>query len=529
MKKIKEIEGWLNVSIEGFAQQNAARPIEHLVKELVQNSLDSIEPEHGEGEIYLQTITKKDPSSKQDQVWVICTDNGIGINDIENIRTVFWTSKQDSHLKRGRMGRGFKELLCLSKEVKVESLDKIAHFKIDEENKHKLEILESNNKRRGTHVEMLIPSSNDEVSPKLLDYFEKLILPDNCNFSINSKQVKHRTPTHSINGVLTTEAFEEGKWVKPQKKTTIEIFKLLEGEKEGLIFEMGIPICPVEWELPYHVNVLQRVPMNPNRDAVMPGYAAKVHKCCLPTLITELDSEQARASWVAEAALKSQDPHLQRKVLEKAFGGNLARSVPGFGKFDYNADAHEMTGAKILDTKQLSGGFKELAKLHLPTSKEVAKQAHDLAAKAAATNTVDLEKANSEAEKYINLYGKNKIKKICQLHKFLADEILKKIFPVKYPTCTVRTAIMADTAEATWSNESSILTLALDLERIWLTPLDQDNFSLIIHEVAHELAAHHGRSFSDALEQCAGASCVVLIEHRNKVQNLIDNIITCKD
>ena len=35
-------QGWLAISTEGFAAMNAARPPEHLVKELMQNSLDSL-------------------------------------------------------------------------------------------------------------------------------------------------------------------------------------------------------------------------------------------------------------------------------------------------------------------------------------------------------------------------------------------------------------------------------------------------------------------------------------------------------
>lgn len=530
MKKIKEIDGWLNVSIEGFAEQNAARPIEHLVKELVQNSLDSIES--GEGKITLHTdqnsastsTATATSNSERGKTWIVCKDNGIGIKEIENIRTVFWTSKQDSHLKRGRMGRGFKELLCLSKEVKVKSLNKQAHFKIDDQNNHKLDILELETPRDGTIVEMLVSLSKEEISGKLKNYFQKLLIPKNCQFSIENLQVPPRDPKYSIQGTLTTEAFEAGKWVKPQKKTQIEIHKLLDSETQGLIFEMGIPVCPVEWDLPYHVNILQRVPMNPNRDAVMPGYAAKIHRCCLPTLVNELNSEQSRATWVGEAALQSQDPTLQKKVLEKAFGENLARAVPGFGKFDHNADAQEMTGAKILYTNQLSGGFRELAKLHLPTSKQVAKSAQDHAAQTAATNKVDLDRAQDKAQLLIQRYTKSKIKKICEFHKFLADEILKRVFKNGAPKCTVQTAIMANVAEATWSNQSSILTLALDLDRIWETPFHQDNFSLLIHEVAHELAAHHGHSFADALEQCGGACCLSIIENQEEISRIMSEI-----
>jgi hypothetical protein len=35
------IQGWLSISTDGFASMNASRPPVHLIKELVQNSLDS--------------------------------------------------------------------------------------------------------------------------------------------------------------------------------------------------------------------------------------------------------------------------------------------------------------------------------------------------------------------------------------------------------------------------------------------------------------------------------------------------------
>ena len=41
--------------------------------------------------------------------------------NLADIRTVFYTSKTDNHLKRGRMGRGFKEMLCLAAAASVTS------------------------------------------------------------------------------------------------------------------------------------------------------------------------------------------------------------------------------------------------------------------------------------------------------------------------------------------------------------------------------------------------------------------------
>jgi len=101
------IDGWLAVSTEGFASMNAGRDPAHLVKELVQNSLDALSGCAG------QIVLRCEPGQRRGTVTISCYDNGCGMSNLSDIRTVFYTSKTDSHLQRGRMGRGFKEMLCL--------------------------------------------------------------------------------------------------------------------------------------------------------------------------------------------------------------------------------------------------------------------------------------------------------------------------------------------------------------------------------------------------------------------------------
>jgi len=88
---------WLAVSTEGFAAMNAGRDPAHLVKELLQNALDALGDDGG------QVILTAVPGAQRDTVVVTCRDNGCGMENLRDIRTVFYTSKTDSHLKRGRM------------------------------------------------------------------------------------------------------------------------------------------------------------------------------------------------------------------------------------------------------------------------------------------------------------------------------------------------------------------------------------------------------------------------------------------
>ena len=106
---------WLAVSTEGFSEQQRGRPLAHLVKELVQNVLDSV---GGAGQIDL-TVRPMGPRT----AWVRCADDGPGAADLSQLNIVFVTGKKDGVTQRGRMGRGFKELLSIATGATVRSHD----------------------------------------------------------------------------------------------------------------------------------------------------------------------------------------------------------------------------------------------------------------------------------------------------------------------------------------------------------------------------------------------------------------------
>jgi hypothetical protein len=105
--------GWLQISTEGFASFNQSRPPGHLVKELVQNAFDAIGDVTGSVSL--------DYHYHGPMFHVDCRDTGGGIHDLSAMRVVYLTFKTDSHLKRGRFGRGFKEILSVARSAVVTS------------------------------------------------------------------------------------------------------------------------------------------------------------------------------------------------------------------------------------------------------------------------------------------------------------------------------------------------------------------------------------------------------------------------
>src|SRR5690606_747671 len=124
-------------------------------------------------------------------------------------------------------------------------------------------------------------------------YFGRFLVPAGVTFKINGREVEPRPPRFGVEAQLTTEVYnpDAHSWQKPRRKTTIELVAIREGE-EPFIYEMGIPVAPAEWSVPFHANVLQRVPMNPNRDALAAGYAKRIHANSLPVLLPVLEREQ---------------------------------------------------------------------------------------------------------------------------------------------------------------------------------------------------------------------------------------------
>ncbi|MGA2501748.1 MAG: ATP-binding protein [Tepidisphaeraceae bacterium] len=66
---------------------NAGREPAHLVKELVQNALDALSQDGGE------ILLDCEDDAASGTVRITCRDNGCGVSNLANIRTVFYTNK----------------------------------------------------------------------------------------------------------------------------------------------------------------------------------------------------------------------------------------------------------------------------------------------------------------------------------------------------------------------------------------------------------------------------------------------------
>ncbi len=147
-------------------------------------------------------------------VVITCQDDGCGMSNLHDIRTVFYTSKTDSHLQRGRMGRGFKELLCLAQSATVVSGQRVIEFRVESGRRISRQRELETERVSGMRVTMQLPWAAARVA-ELEKYFQLLLPPSNVQLIVNGVRIGSRQAVHRVKASLSTEVFEEGRWMRP--------------------------------------------------------------------------------------------------------------------------------------------------------------------------------------------------------------------------------------------------------------------------------------------------------------------------
>ncbi len=148
-------------------EQQRGRPLAHLVKELVQNALDSV---GGSGRIEL-AVTPTEP----------------GAADLSQLNIVFVTGKKDGVTQRGRMGRGFKKLLPIATGATVRSRDQELLFTVDGDGTRRVVHRRGLDWHHGFEAGMQV--EHDEAGTDLAAYFQSFLLPGEVTLTVNGAPV----------------------------------------------------------------------------------------------------------------------------------------------------------------------------------------------------------------------------------------------------------------------------------------------------------------------------------------------------
>lgn len=277
---------WFEVDKEGLAKLLERKGKEFILYELIQNSWDT------DAKSVKVSLTSDHSARGYAEIEVI-DDHPEGWKDLAHAWTLYAEStKKGDAEKRGRFNLGEKLVLALCKVARIETATGGVMF--DEDGRHTLRNKRESGSRFYAKVRMTL-----EEQAQASKAVQKLLPPVGVHTTFNDVALQVRKPIRKIEATLPTElADAEGVLRKTARKTVIEVFELLVGETPS-VYEMGIPV--VETNDRYHYNVLQKVPLNSDRDNVTPAYLRELRTLVLNAMYESVTPEEATAPWVRDA------------------------------------------------------------------------------------------------------------------------------------------------------------------------------------------------------------------------------------
>ena len=159
--------------------------------------------------------------------------------------------------------------------------------------------------------------------------------------------------TFEIGRLQTEYAAKDGILRRTYRKATIEVYA-----GDGWLLELGIPVVPAE--LGYRVNVLQKVPLNSDRDNVPPSFVDHIAVEVINEMADTLTDEEATEPWVQKALA---DGRIKKgafdTAIRKRFGDKAVFAVPGDPQANAAAEA---AGYHVIHGRTMSADMRSNAK-----------------------------------------------------------------------------------------------------------------------------------------------------------------------
>lgn len=463
-----------------FRAQNLQRPSGQLVRELIQNVFDE------EGATKLEVFLMIDDF---DCAQVTVTDDvPRGIVDPKQIWTIFASGKKEAPTKRGRMGRGLKEMIAVSRTTYVSTVTCQVAF---EWQRGEFKRWKKNvTREKGTEIVCSIPSWKRKALEETVEYLRLFVPPDHIDFTVNKAHVPKKVVVDQFEASLPTVFIEDEVMVTRVRKTDVRLYEVKAGEAPW-IYEMGIPIEQIKDEgFPYHIDIQQRVPLKPERDVVSRSYLKQVFALVANRRIEKLNQDQVSKLWLEEAVSSPAfDKDKAGQVyVKKRFGDKVVRANPMDP--DNNVRAVQ-EGLPLVDLRGQTEGVRDLLRVHAPTVTETFKPNYG------ESETVDPKDWSEDQKEFASF-----------LH-WLGDKMEIGHF-------TVRIYRMdRDRHCASWSQISRVFSLSE--KRLGAAFFKPGNIvawvSLAVHELGHRKGNGHDEAWHDEVTWLSGIAFRIAAEN----------------
>lgn len=294
-----------------------------LVKELIQNSWDEA-PFATECRVTVET--QADGATTMVTVW----DDGPGFSDIADAYTLMGpTKKRLSPTKRGRFNVGEKDVISIAIEAEVET---VGHTLIFPSEGSRQEI--TNSRTRGTVVRVLMPW-DERQSTELVAMLHRFRPPTNCRLFVNEEAVPRRAAKVVSSPALQT-VVQDGPsepMRTTQRRTEIHMVEPQGATDEGWLYEMGIPVRGLD--CPWDIDVMQKIPLGQQRDAVSDAYLNRIYAEALNATHGMLEREAFGRQWVKRAI---EHPQIGSEAVRATVRGRYGSDAAVFSTLDTDAN-----------------------------------------------------------------------------------------------------------------------------------------------------------------------------------------------
>lgn len=240
-------------------------------------------------------------------------DSPNGFADISHAYTLFAESKKKSDpTKRGRFNLGEKLVIALCEETTISTTTGKVVIEADGRTMLPAE------RKAGSVFHGVLKMTKAEYET-CVEFVKTLLIPDDIVTTFNGEVLESRKPLHRFDETLATEHSDDEGYLRPtRRKTTVEVYAISEGEKAS-IYEMGIPV--VETDDTWHINIMQKVPLNSDRDNVKPSFLREVRVTVANQMADMLTTEEASKSWVNDAMNDERiTAEAAQKIVAQRFG-----------------------------------------------------------------------------------------------------------------------------------------------------------------------------------------------------------------
>lgn len=278
--------GWFEVDKEGLAQVVRRKGLPFILYELVQNAWDT-------KATYVRIQIAPIPG-RAAVSFSVYDDDPDGFKNLTHAYTLYAPSEKKSDATlRGRFNLGEKLVLAACNSATITSTSGTVTF--EKVGKHFTRKESRQGSDIGSLFEAVIPMTRVEMAEVI--EAANLLLPP-IQTTLEGRDIPMREPLCQLEATLPTEMSDaEGFLRKTSRKTAVRVYEPLNGT--AYIYEMGIPV--VEVDLPWSVEVMQKIPLNMDRDNVTPAYRRALSVVVLNAMHQQLTEESASNPLVQEA------------------------------------------------------------------------------------------------------------------------------------------------------------------------------------------------------------------------------------